>query len=164
MAIQIVSIGIVLIIVFFALKRQHKKDKRYFGGPFEYTRKEKNILEKYLQEYEPVKPDSRLATIKKNKWELDDIAKRATEIIFDSPIPGKVLRTDLRAGDLVKLIFISDQEDEMAERMWVKVMGEKDGLYFGELDNEPFGTTALIHSQVIWFHANHVFDIDKKKD
>ncbi len=164
MTVQIVSIGIVFIIVFFVLRRQNKKDKRYFGGPIEYTRKEKKLLEKYRQEYEPLQPDVRLSTIKKNKWELEDIAKSATEMIYDSPIPSKALRTNLRTGDLVKLVFMTNQKDEMAERMWIKVMGQKDGLYFGELHNEPLGITGLAPGQLIWFHPNHVFNIDKNKD
>ena len=162
MAIQILSILVVLIIVFFVLKKQQNKDRRYFNRKFEYTGKEKQVLEKYRREYEPVPTDKRLATIEHERWELEDIAKTATEIIYDSPIPDKSKKQNLKPGDSVHLKFIMKDEGEPeVERMWVQVKGEQDGLFFGELDNEPFSTSELIEGQTVWFHPNHVFKIDK---
>ena len=162
MAIQIISIVIVLVIVFFYLRKENRKEKKYFGKHVEPNRKEKKILEKYKQEYEPIPNDNRLATLAKNKWELEDIAKSATEIIYDSPIPTKLQRKSLKTGDLVKLKFTIDEEGQLeTERMWINVTGEKDGLFCGELDNDPF-TENLKIGQLIWFHPNHVFQIDKK--
>ena len=164
MTVQILSIVVVLVVAFFLLRKQQKKDRRYFGKKVEYTAKEKKILEKYRREYQPIKPDKRLSSLENNKWELEDIAKTATEIIYDSPIPGKAEKDSLKPGDSVKLKFMIEEEGEMeVERMWIRVKGEKDGLYFGELDNEPFGSTELIEGQTVWFHANHIFEIDKGK-
>jgi hypothetical protein len=92
-----------------------------------------------------------------------DIAKSATEILYDSPIPSKPLSTNLVTGDLVKLVFT-----RIRRTRWLKEFGlklwDKVGLYFGELHNEPLGITALAPDQVIWFHPNHVFYIDRIKD
>lgn len=164
MLIQIISIVVVLVIVFFYLRKENRKQKKYFGEKVEPDRKEKKILEKYKQEYEPIGADARLATLDKDKWELEDIAKSATEIIYDAPIPTKSQRQNLKAGDVVKLKFIVEEDGETeVERMWVKVTGKKDGLFSGELDNDPFNE-ILKAGQEIWFHPNHVFQIADSAD
>lgn len=161
MAIQLVGFAIVLVIAFYFLRQEHKKQRKYFGKKVEPNRKEKKNLEKYRQEYEPIKEDKRLANLEEEKWELEDIAKSATEVIYDSPIPTKSQRQNLKTGDLVKLKFVIDEDGEATiERIWVKVTGEKDGLFSGELDNDPF-SEILKPGQLIWFHPNHVFQIDK---
>ena len=160
MAIQIISIIVALGVAFYFLRREHRKSKAYFGEKVEPTRQEKKILEKYRQEYEPIAPDSRLADLEKDKWELEDIAKSATEIVYTSPIPSRQQRENLKAGDLVKLKFIVEEDGETeVERMWVKVTGKADGLYSAELDNDPFND-ILKAGQPLWFHANHVFEVD----
>jgi hypothetical protein len=164
MIIQILSIAVVLVIVFFTLRQQHRKEKAYFGGKVEPTGKQKKILEKYKREYTPVPPDPRLATLAKDKWELEDIAHNATQFVYDAPLPPLARRHDLKPGELVKLCFITEEEEEETdvERMWVKVTGKENGLYYGTLDNDPF-TEHLKAGQTIWFHANHVLMIDEGK-
>jgi hypothetical protein len=160
MTIQIIAFIIVLAIVVYFLRKENKKEKQYFGEKVAPNRKEKKILEKNKQEYEPVKPDNRLATMENHHWELEDIAKSATEIIYDSPLPTKSQTRNLKTGDLVKLTFVIDEDGETeVERMWVKVTGKKDGLFCGELDNDPFNE-ILKAGQLIWFHPNHVLEID----
>lgn len=162
MAVQIIGLVIVLAIVFYFLLKENKKQKEYFGEKTQPNRKEKKILEKYQQDYEPIKPDKRLAKLKREKWELEDIAKSATEMIYDAPLPTKSQRQNLKTGDLVKLNFIIEEDGEIEnERMWVKVMAEKDGLFSGELDNDPFND-VLKAGQHIWFHPNHVFAISNE--
>lgn len=91
-----------------------------------------------------------------------DIAKSATELIYGFPIPTKSQRKNLKTGDLVKLKFLIEEEGETEiERIWVKVTGEKDGLFSAKLDNDPFNE-ILKNVQHIWFHPNHVFQIDNK--
>ena len=163
MAIQILSIAIVLVIVVYFLRKEHRKEQKYFGKKVEPDRKEKKILARYKQEYEPISADQRLATLDKDKWELEDIAKSATEIVYDAPIPAKSERQNLKPGDLVKLHFMIEEDGETeTERMWVQVTGEKDGLFSGTLDNDPFNE-VLKAGQLIWFHANHVAHIDRNK-
>ena len=163
MAVQIISIVIVLIIVVYFLRKEHRKEQKYFGKKVEPDRRQRKILAKYKQEYEPISADGRLATLDKDKWELEDIAKSATEIVYDSPIPTKSERQNLKPGDLVKLHFMTEEEDEIGtERMWVQVTGEKDGLLSGTLDNDPFNE-VLKAGQLIWFHPNHVSYIDGNK-
>lgn len=158
---QIVSIVLVLGVVIYFLRKEHQKEKKYFGKKVALTTKEKRILEKYKKEYEPIKSDERLARLERDQWELEDIAKTSTEIVYDSPIPSKQERQTLQTGDLVKLIFIFDGDDE-AERIWVKVVEKKDGLFLGELDNEAFDD-ILSSVKNVWFHPNHVFSIDRQE-
>ena len=163
MIIEIISIVVVLGIVLYFLRKENRKERKYFGKNVKLTSKEQKILEKYRQEYEPINPDERLANLERNHWELEDVAKTATEIIYDSPIPKKLEREHLRTGDLVKLKFLASEDGEYEiERIWVKVMGKKDGLFLGELKNDPFNE-MLKPLNAIWFHPNHVFVIDKKQ-
>lgn len=163
MAIQIVSIVVVLAIVVYFLRKENRKEQKYFGKKVAPDHQEKKILARYKQEYEPISADHRLATLDKDKWELEDIAKSATEIVYDSPIPTKSERQNLKPGDLVKLHFMIEEDGETeTERMWVQVTGEKDGLFSGTLDNDPFNE-ILKAGQLIWFHANHVSHIDRNK-
>src|SRR5262245_30672194 len=123
MTIQIISIVVVLVIVVFYLARQNKKDKKYFGEQATFNHQQKKIMERYKKEYQPIKHDDRLATLDKDKWELEDVAKSATELIYDFPIPTKTQRQSLEAGSLVKLKFMTDEDGETeVERMWVKVI------------------------------------------
>lgn len=163
MVIQIISIVIVLVIVVYFLRKENRKEQKYFGEKVAPDRKEKKILARYKQEYEPISADERLATLDKDKWELEDIAKSAAEIVYDFPIPAKPERQNLKPGDLVKLHFMVEEDGETeTERMWVQVTGKKDGLFSGILDNDPFNE-VLKAGQLIWFHANHVSHIDRNK-
>jgi hypothetical protein len=162
MTIQIIGFVIVLVIVFYSLRQENKKQKKYFGEKTKLNRKEKKILEQNKQDYEPIRKDKRLAKLETEKWELEDIAKSATEIIYDSPLPTKSQTQNLKTGDLVKLKFLIEEDGETGiERMWIRITGQKDGLYCGELDNDPFNE-LLKPGEVIWFHPNHVFEIDNK--
>lgn len=162
MAVQILSAVIVLVIVFYFLSKENRRQKKYLGKKVKLTAREKRTLERYKQEYEPIPPDERLSDLDRDKWELEDIAKSATEIVYETPIPTKRVRQNLRPGDLVKLRFVvkGDQQTEI-ERIWVRVIDKKDGLYLGELDNEPFDE-ILKPIETVWFHPNHVLVIDQK--
>ena len=161
MVIQIIAFAVVLVIVFYFLRQESRKEGKYFGKKVAPNRKERKIFEKYREEYEPIGSDVRLAKLENDKWELEDIAKSATEVIYDSPIPTKSQKQNLKTGDLVKLKFLIDEGGEVGiERIWVEVTGEKDGLFSGELDNQAFND-ILKPGQLIWFHPNHVFEIGK---
>ena len=151
------------VIVIYYLWEQHKKEQRYFNKKIQYTAKEKRILEKFKKEYSPIKPDARLATLTKDHWELEDIAKSAIEIVYDNPLPTNQEKQNLKPGDLVKLKFITSDHNEVdIERMWVRIEGMDNELYYGQLENEPYETDKLKLGQKIWFHPNHIFIIGKK--
>src|ERR1700754_4641140 len=112
MVAQIISLVIVLVVVVFFSLKKNKGEKEYFGEKVKPGRKAKKTLEKYKQEYEAINADKRLATLDKQKWALEDIAKSATEIVYDAPIPAKSERQNLKPGDLVKLCFQIEEDGE----------------------------------------------------
>ncbi len=157
---EIAFLIIVLIVVVFVLRRENRKSKKYFGKQVDPSRKEKRILEKYKRAYEPIATDERLPQLERDGWTLEDVAYSATEIVYDNPIPAKESREGLNPGDLVKLKFLFDEDGETeVERMWVKVIEKRDGLFRGELDHDPFNE-ILKAGHPVWFHPNHVFQID----
>lgn len=160
----IVNIGgflIVLAIVFYFLKKEKRKQDKYFGKDVSLTKKEIKIIEKYKAEYQIIQEDERLPTIKKDKFILEDVSKLATEEVFENPIPTKNEKGNLKRGDLVKLIFLD--KENFGERMWVEFIEKEGGLLKGYLRNDSFDSNEnLISDSKIWFHPNHIFEIDKK--
>ena len=71
-------------------------------------------------------------------------------------IPSREGRDSLQPGDLVKLVF--EYPEEPPERMWVHVLGSKDGTYLGELDNVPCNGT-LSYSDEVEFGPENVMTI-----
>ena len=142
------------------MKKQKRYEDKYFGRKVALTKKELKILEKYKAEYIEIKPDSRLPSYKKEGFELVDIAKSATEMIYDNPIPTLIQKEKIKIGDLVKLKFI--YEDNDIERMWIEVI-EKEGLLFKALlRNDSFFNNELVYEKELWFHINHIFEIENK--
>lgn len=77
-------------------------------------------------------------------------------------IPPQGDRESLCPGDLVKLIFRIEFDDEAhVERMWVKVTEVGPGSYVGVLDNDPFCTDEIRHGMRVEFHSDHVIQIDR---
>ena len=150
---------VLVIVVYFQLKEKRKNDK-YFGNDIKLTKKENKIIQKYKDEYELITKDKRLPTLKKDKFILDDVSKLATEMIFDFPIPTKKEKESLIKGDLVKLIFLD--KDNFGERMWVEFIEIDDGLLKGLLKNDALDNDDLIYDKVIWFHPNHILEIESK--
>ena len=158
--INVILFIIIGIILFFSLKKQKRYEDKYFGRKVALTKKELKILEKYKAEYIEIKPDSRLPSYKKEGFELVDIAKSATEMIYDNPIPTLIQKEKIKIGDLVKLKFI--YEDNDIERMWIEVI-EKEGLLFKALlRNDSFFNNELVYEKELWFHINHIFEIENK--
>lgn len=158
--INIALFVVVGIILYFSFKKQNRENKKYFGEATKLTKKEKQILEKFKREYIPIPNDKRLPTLKKDKFELEDILKSATEIIYDFPIPGQAEKQKLKRGDLVKLIFID--RSNIGERMWVEFIEEENGLLKGSLKNNSFDEDEndLNNDKTIFFHPNHIFQIE----
>ena len=80
-------------------------------------------------------------------------------------MPPIEARKNLKAGDLVKLIFRMKEKssDEISvERMWVIVDRKEGEEYVGKLDNDPVGDVYLKAGDEVRFEPRHVIQIDKK--
>ena len=75
-------------------------------------------------------------------------------------IPPQKERDTLNAGDLVKLIFrIEFDDDAHVERMWVLVKEVRPEYYVGALDNDPCCTEEIRSGMRVEFHADHVIQL-----
>lgn len=75
-------------------------------------------------------------------------------------IPPVEQRESLRVGDIVKLIFRIEFDDEAhVERMWVQVKEVRTEFYIGALDNDPYCTDEIRSGMRVEFHADHVIQI-----
>ncbi|MEQ1942441.1 hypothetical protein ABMA32_08470 [Mesorhizobium sp. VNQ89] len=101
-------------------------------------------------------------------WHLEDGEEyhRAAPLSFW--IPSLSEREKLQPGDLAKLIFaIQVEDDTEVERMWVIVRERIDGGYLGILDNEP---TCIEENDFFWrgielpFQPRHIIKIDQGND
>lgn len=97
-------------------------------------------------------------------WYLNDAVsvERSAKYTFYRPSDARLAK--IVPGDLVKLIFGFDSDDEnspAAERMWVTV-DECDGAggFVGKLSNEPYHIKDLKYQDVISFKSNHIISID----
>ncbi|TYP74396.1 hypothetical protein BD809_104216 [Aquimarina intermedia] len=137
-----------------------RKEDKYFGKKLPLTKRENKILENYKAVYVEIAFDARLPTFEKDKFELVDIAKTATEIIYDHPIPTKQEKERVGTKRFVKLKFLDKNFD--VERIWVEIT-ERDGkLFKGMLRNESLSNDALQSEKEFWFHSNHIFQIRNK--
>lgn len=93
-------------------------------------------------------------------WSLDIVYDRNKESPYTFYVPSKNVIDLLDVGDLVKLIFMSDEEhdDYCGERMWVEIT-EKNANYFkGILSNEPIYISDLKCGEEIVFSIEHICD------
>jgi hypothetical protein len=157
MSIQIISLIIVGLIVIYFLRKK-KKDDNYFGKQRKYNKKELAILDHYKSIYKPIPNDKRLPNIKRDGFELEDVALTATEIVYDNPIPATEQIGKLKTGDLVKLLF--RDKDDYVERMWVEVIEHNDNIFKGLLRNDAIELEGLNEGKTIYFHSNNIYDID----
>lgn len=75
-------------------------------------------------------------------------------------MPPREARQSLSEGDIVKLIFRIDHDGKTdVERMWVVVKASIGTEYIGELNNQPYCTSALAEGSEIQFAARHVIQI-----
>ncbi len=102
------------------------------------------------------------------EWGLLDAEAQNAAFPDTFPIPTIDERQQLRAGDMVKLVFVLDPPPTAgpnAERMWVEVgSAAADGSYEGFLTNRPVVVTSLQPSTVVAFEPRHVAGIALRKD
>jgi hypothetical protein len=161
MAIQIISLIIVGLIVVYFLRKEKTKNDNYFGKPRKYNKKEQAILDIYKSNYRPIPNDKRLPNIKRDRFELEDIALTATEVIYDNPIPTTEEIKKITNGDLIKLLF-TDKDDNV-ERMWVEVLEIEDNIFKGLLRNDAIELDDLSEGKILYFHSNNIYEIDNEK-
>jgi hypothetical protein len=115
------------------------------------------IKQQHIQEYSPILSDDRLPTIAKNGFALVDIAKSACTMDYINPLPSISEKNALAISDMVKLKFLN-QEDEV-ERLWVEILHSQKGIFKGRVANDSILFSELGSGEEIWFHANHIFEI-----
>jgi hypothetical protein len=108
-----------------------------------------------------------LATLFSDGWQLDDGEERHRESPDTFYLPPAETRATLQPGQIVKLIFRIDLEDEKGvrtqevERMWVVVDEPlKDGMYAGTLDNDPQCTEGIKSGMKVVFEPRHVIQVN----
>lgn len=95
-------------------------------------------------------------------YTLDNGAEIHREFPGTFQILPQTDRESLRPGDLVKLIFRIEIDDEAhVERMWVLVRDVTPELYVGVLDNDPYCTEEIRSGMRVEFCADHVIQIER---
>lgn len=96
------------------------------------------------------------------RYTLDNGAEIHREFPDTFEVPSQKDRDSLRPGDLVKLIFrIEFDEEAHVERMWVRVSEVNLKSYVGVLDNDPYCTDEIRIGMRVEFHADHVIQIER---
>lgn len=96
-------------------------------------------------------------------WTLLDAVEQNARHPRSFFIPPPQVREGLTVGDLVKLVFLTGDEDG-GERMWVTVTERTaDGTYVGRLDNEPIVVTELQVGARIEFGPRHVIAVHDER-
>ena len=98
--------------------------------------------------------------LEESGWELESAAARHTADPGTFRIPAVGERSDMRSGDLVKLLFLLAGEDASGpyvkcEWMWV-VEESSEGGYVGRLDNDPVTSGELGAGDRVSFGPDHV--------
>ena len=87
------------------------------------------------------------------KFSLGNLKSYKLEFGDKFYLPEREERQNLRAGDIVKLIFrFEDDEFAQVERMWAVINGANNGEYVGTLDNKPLTKWCLDTSNEIKFN------------
>lgn len=84
-------------------------------------------------------------------WYLDNVFNLNNESPYTFYIPSSEVLDKLKIGDLVKLIFVTDEasDDEFrGERMWVRIDNITGNKFRGILDNEPYRLPLNIGDEI----------------
>jgi uncharacterized protein YegJ (DUF2314 family) len=93
-------------------------------------------------------------------YTLDNGAETHREFPSTFEIPAQLERESLRPGDLAKLMFRIQFDDEAhVERMWVQLTEARQEFYVGTLANDPYCTDEIRFGMRVEFHADHVIQI-----
>jgi hypothetical protein len=92
-------------------------------------------------------------------WKLEDVSGRAIEAPYTFYLPSAELIAQLQIGDLAKLIFQCEIENDKgwnAERMWVEIISRDGDEFVGRLDNNPYYIPDLQWNDEISFSSCHI--------
>ncbi|MGG3802025.1 immunity protein Imm33 domain-containing protein [Metabacillus fastidiosus] len=97
-------------------------------------------------------------------WHLDNIYKRNAEFPYTFYIPSKQVIDILSIGDIVKLRFVGETENDdlTGERMWVKITERNGENFKGILTNEAYDLKDLEIGQEVLFKAENICDTEYK--
>ena len=96
-------------------------------------------------------------------WYLENVYERNEESPYTFYVPSQIIVDNLTVGDLVKLIFVieAEQEDGLsAERMWVEITQINGQKFIGKLDNEPYRIQDLKVGDEISFGIENICDTE----
>lgn len=89
-------------------------------------------------------------------WRLDNAVELHKEAPYTFYLPSEHIIEQLKAGDLVKLIFKSEVDLENGydgERMWVEIIERTESDFRGKLVNQPFYLKSLQYGDIINFNS-----------
>jgi len=92
-------------------------------------------------------------------WRLDNAVELHKEAPYTFYLPSEHVIEQLKAGDLVKLIFKSEVDLENGydgERMWVEIIERTESDFRGKLVNQPFYLKSLQYGDIINFNLIHI--------
>lgn len=95
------------------------------------------------------------------KWKLDSAVDLHKESPYTFYLPSDYVLNQLKAGDLVKLIFMAEETLDNGyegERMWVEILERNDSEFRGKLMNKPHYLESLHYGDLIHFSLVHICD------
>ncbi|MFC8055162.1 DUF2185 domain-containing protein [Bacillus cereus] len=84
-------------------------------------------------------------------WYLDNVYELNKESPYTFYVPSAEVLEKLKVGELVKLIFVSKNEEEdgfNGERMWVEITERNEKKFVGELSNDPYRLDLKIGDKI----------------
>lgn len=103
-----------------------------------------------------------LFTSAKEEFTLADVRLENARNPRTFLIPTAQQTDALKAGDIVKIIFVltHQKEDEPhAERMWVKITERNGKVFTGILNNEPYYLKSIKAGELLLFTVDHIASI-----
>ena len=84
-------------------------------------------------------------------WYLDNVYELNKGAPYTFYLPSSEVLEKLKVGDLVKLIFVSKNEEEdgfHGERMWVVITERNEKKFVGKLNNNPYRLNLKIGDEI----------------
>lgn len=98
----------------------------------------------------------------KQEFYLENIIQKNRQLPRTFLIPTKAEIEKLEKDGLVKLIFVMEKPQEngcRAEKMWVKIINNQNGIFTGILDNEPYYLKSIKSGDIVTFKTENIAGI-----
>lgn len=99
------------------------------------------------------------STINERGWALESAVERKRKFP-EFELPDEFLLQSLRAGSLVKLLFLfpvrKGSDETQCERMWVRISSIDGQSLVGALSNDPQSSTNLKLGDQVAFSKDHI--------